>query len=145
MRPYLFKGRNPLSALEIRRCQLAGTIFKEIPASLDTLEGAKALNTHSILKSHRCSNFEDSFNSAQDWFINTGPDSMSMYAFDSSGPALLMYTVVCIAGVVYGGVHAFAWDLLFRIYIEEILWKISTCVIMSCGFLFTAFRCFDKF
>ncbi|KAF8857093.1 hypothetical protein BDZ45DRAFT_450499 [Acephala macrosclerotiorum] len=64
MRPYFFKGRNPLSALDIRRWQLAATIFKEIPASLDTIEGAKALNTHPVLKVHRRSNFEDSFEGA---------------------------------------------------------------------------------
>ncbi|CZR64211.1 uncharacterized protein PAC_14109 [Phialocephala subalpina] len=142
--PLVWMGRHPwkpLSAIEIRRWQLAAPIFRDYPRILDDVWTTGAHDVRHVLKVHRCSNFEGLFGGARDWFNSARPASKSVYTFDNSGPSLLMYAVACVAGVAYGGIHALAWNLPFRTHAEDILWKVCTTVVMSFAFLFAGFRC----
>ncbi len=48
----------------------------------------------------------------------------------------LFRTIFTVAGAIYGGLHALAWNALFRTGTEHLLWRISASVVMAYGILF---------
>ncbi|KAL8720713.1 MAG: hypothetical protein Q9181_007860 [Wetmoreana brouardii] len=37
----------------------------------------------------------------------------------------------CVAGIIYGGLHALAWFARFNSWVEQLLWRISACMVMG--------------
>jgi hypothetical protein len=52
------------------------------------------------------------------------------------------WTILVLSSVIYGGIHAVAWNAPFRTHKEQLLWRISVPVIMGYGILLMAFNSF---
>jgi len=48
----------------------------------------------------------------------------------------LVPTILIVSGIVYGGLHALAWNAPFRNSTEQLLWRISSITIMGYGPIF---------
>lgn len=53
--------------------------------------------------------------------------------FKDGNQAQLTWWVFILAGTLYGGMHAFAWNIKFRTPVERTLWLLSVCIIMAFG------------
>ena len=62
----------------------------------------------------------DVFRTHQDW-----PNSDGL--FDD----LAFILGFSVAGIIYGGLHALAWSAHFQSHTEQLLWRISACIVMA--------------
>lgn len=46
-----------------------------------------------------------------------------------------VYAVMCLAGLIYGGLHCLAWNAPFQSNSERILWRLSSTTVASTGVL----------
>ncbi|KAH6721254.1 hypothetical protein BKA61DRAFT_154053 [Leptodontidium sp. MPI-SDFR-AT-0119] len=51
----------------------------------------------------------------------------------------LAWLVLLLASIVYGGLHALAWDVTFSSLAEQILWRLSAITVMGYGFVVAGF------
>ena len=57
---------------------------------------------------------------------------------------MALYTGLAITGLIYGGLHCFAWNAPFATRAETVLWRVSSIVIMSTFILVLLLYCWEQ-
>jgi hypothetical protein len=74
--------------------------------------------------------------------VESSADTLTAYWHDDfdAGEGYLLKTAFIALGIVYGGLHAVAWDAHFPSYVEQIMWRVSVLlIIVLSGFYLVAF------
>ncbi|KAL2072183.1 hypothetical protein VTL71DRAFT_11526 [Oculimacula yallundae] len=58
---------------------------------------------------------------------------------------LLAWSILVLASIIYGGLHALAWYVTFGSHTERFLWRLSASSVMSYGFVATVYLFLDEF
>jgi len=73
-------------------------------------------------------------------FLESASENSTQYWHDDFDDAQLKKVTLMGLGLIYGGLHAVAWDAHFPSYVEQILWRVAVVVIIaSTPFYFVAF------
>jgi len=64
--------------------------------------------------------------------VDSSADNLEAYWHDDfdAGEGYLLKTTFILLGIVYGGLHAVAWDAHFPSYAEQIMWRVSVLLII---------------